>query len=104
MANNGGGIVAKLEAISRTRALTDDESRQLEAAIRKQQPKAARWHWSPFDDAKVLAVMQRRDANPRRKPFERDDDVRQLARDLKRTRWAVYRRMERLRKYKTRLP
>lgn len=93
--------VRRLEAISRRRPLSDRESRQLEKALRASEAKNTRWHWTPFEDAKVLALMEKRARRHQPKPFTRDDEIRTLAKSIGRTRWAVYRRMERLRNCST---
>lgn len=53
-------VFTYLDAISRTRALTDAESNRLEKAIRELDKKEPRrtWHWSPEEDARAVEMRE----------------------------------------------
>lgn len=114
-ANEPTGSLAVLQLLWRLeekRSLDIEEMRlkvALEAELKvsiQTSPKRLKWHWTPKEDRAILAfissrqgiVYGRRKSALVGKPFEKDDAVRKLAAQLGRSEWAVYRRMERLRK------
>jgi hypothetical protein len=70
----------------------------MERTVRRLTPRREVWRWSEKEDRLLKAVIRRRQRKGPPKPFQRNDEVRRLAAELGRTDWAVYRRMERLRK------
>lgn len=98
-------IIGLLQEIGETRLLTEREATLLRYAISRTTRRSV-WRWSHREDSEILAFMASRKGiiyGNRRgallaKPFQRDDAVRNLADTLGRTEWAVYRRIERLRK------
>ena len=66
--------------------------------MRAQAPKRARWHWTAEEDSKVMALIRKRAIDGRPAPYERNSEVKRLAKRLGRSYMAVHRRMERLRK------
>jgi hypothetical protein len=95
-------IVKLIETIGRERELTADESLMLDRTAHRLKPKRTVWRWSEAEDRAIRDLINRRPIRLRyvryAKPFERNDEVRALAKKLKRSEWAIYRRMERLRK------
>ena len=91
----------RLGEIERQRALTNDESVLLERVIRRMDRSRERdrpWSWTPAEDRKIRMFMAKRARACLPKPFQRNDEVRNLASEMGRTYWAVLRRIERLRK------
>jgi hypothetical protein len=91
----------RLGEIERQRALTPEESLILERAVRRMDRNRERdrpWTWSPAEDHKIRMFMAKRARASAPKPFRPNDEVRELAKQMGRTEWAVRRRMERLRK------
>jgi hypothetical protein len=84
--------------IASRRPLDDQESAMLARIIRGHTPKRDRWHWTHDEDAAVVELITRREAEGRPAPYQPNGDVQQLADRLGRSYWAVHRRMERLRK------
>jgi hypothetical protein len=95
-------IIQLIERIGRERDLHPDESAMLHRAVRRLKPKRAVWRWSEAEDRAIRELLSRRPIRLRyvryAKPFQRNDEVRALAEKLGRSEWAIYRRMERLRK------
>lgn len=91
-------IVALLEKLARERDLDPDESALMERTVRRLTPKREVWRWSEKEDRLLLAMIRRRARMGRPKPFQRNDEIRNLADQLGRSYFAVHRRMERLRK------
>lgn len=91
-------IIALLEKLARHRELDETESSLMERTVRRLTPKREVWRWSEKEDRLLLSIIKRRARRGRTKPFQRNDEVRRIAEQLGRTDWAVYRRMERLRK------
>ena len=91
-------IIDLLDKLQRERDLNPDESALMERTIRRLTPKREVWRWSEKEDRVLKTVLRRRSRNGPPKPFQRNDEVRLLAETFGRTEWAVYRRMERLRK------
>lgn len=73
------GVVALATELGRYRALTPDESRLLERAIERQPASTRRWTFA--DDAKLQRLRRTRLRVP------------EIAAQLGRTPWAVYRRI-----------
>jgi hypothetical protein len=74
----------KLDAISRTRPLTDAEVLRLERAVRRTAERRERWHWTRADDYRLVRHLLRG-----RKPA-------MIARMMKRSEGAIWKRMMRL--------
>lgn len=91
-------ILGLIEKLSRVRNLDPDEEALQERTVRRLTPKRDVWRWSEKEDRLLKAVIRRRARKGPPKPFQRNDEVRLLAETFGRTEWAVYRRMERLRK------
>lgn len=95
-------IIMLLERLSAERDLTSDEAQLLDLTIVRIKPPRSVWRWSEAEDRAISDLIARRPIRLRyahyAKPFERNDDVRELAAKLGRSEWAIYRRMERLRK------
>lgn len=91
-------IIRLLESLSRVRDLEPEEGALLERTVRRLTPKREVWRWSEKEDRVLKTVLRRRARKGPPKPFQRNDEVRLLAETFGRTEWAVYRRMERLRK------
>lgn len=80
------------------RALTDEESEQLERALRRLGPKRDLWRWSAKDDRRLELLIKRRGYSLRIKPFERNDEVQRIATELGRSYGSTLKRIQRLRK------
>lgn len=96
-------IVDLLGRLQRHRELSGEEGRMLEQALyrlNRARPKREVWRWTEKEDRMLKALIRRRARYGRPKPFQANDDVRKLAAKFGRTDWAVYRRIERLRKAK----
>jgi hypothetical protein len=91
-------IIELLEKISRHRDLDEDESALMERTVRRVTPRRAVWRWTQDEDKLLKAFIRRRARVGRPKPFQRNDEVRELAARMNRTYMAVHRRIERLRK------
>jgi hypothetical protein len=91
-------IVNLLGSLQRIRDLDQGETALLERTVRRLTPPREIWRWSAQEDLKLKAFIKRRSKTGRPRPFEGDDEVRQLAESMGRTYWAVHRRIERLRK------
>lgn len=91
-------IVQLLEKLARHRELQPEESSLMERTVRRLTPKREVWRWSEKEDRLLLAMIRRRARVGRPKPFQRNDEIRNLADQLGRSYFAVHRRMERLRK------
>jgi hypothetical protein len=91
-------IVQLLEKLSRHRNLEEDESALMERTVRRLTPRREVWRWTEKEDRLLKAMIRRRARVGPPKPFQRNDEVRKIAEAFGRTEWAVYRRMERLRK------
>lgn len=91
-------IIALLEKLARVRELEPEESALMERTVRRLTPRREVWRWAEKEDRLLKAVIRRRQRKGPPKPFQRNDEVRLIAAELGRTEWAVYRRMERLRK------
>ncbi len=90
-------IINLLGTIQRERDLNDDESALLERTVRRITPKREVWRWSADEDQILIDFANRRARLGRTPPFQQNDEIRQIAKDLGRTEWAIYRRIERLR-------
>ncbi len=95
-------IVDLLGTIQRHRELNEDERALFERTVRRITPKREVWRWSEREDRMLLTIIKQRPVEARYlgygRPFKRNDLIRQIAAELGRTEYAVYRRMERLRK------
>ncbi|MES2902674.1 MAG: hypothetical protein V4696_00670 [Pseudomonadota bacterium] len=91
-------IVTLLEKLNRHRELEPEERVLMDRTIRRITPKRDVWRWSEKEDRLLLAFMKRRTRAGRPKPFQPNDEVRNLAEELGRSYFAVHRRIERLRK------
>lgn len=91
-------VLTLLEKLARERPLQPDEMTLLSRTMHRLKPKREVWRWGANEDRQILDLLHRRKRLGRPKPFEKNDEIRLLAEKLKRTPWAVYRRMERLRK------
>lgn len=91
-------IVNLLGSLQRHRDLDHGETALLERTVRRLTPPREIWRWSAQEDLKLKAFIKRRAKTGRPRPFEGDDEVRELAESMGRTYWAVHRRIERLRK------
>lgn len=49
----------ELDAISRTRGLSDAEVCRLERAVRRTAPKRERWYWTRADDKRLTGYIRR---------------------------------------------
>lgn len=74
-----------LDALSRTRALTETETMRLERLVRRSCPRNETWHWSKGDDGRLRRYLGRG-----KKP-------KQIAILMGRTEGAIWKRMMRLR-------
>lgn len=91
-------IVDLLSELQRCRDLQPKESALLERTVRRLTPKREVWRWSEKEDRLLKAFIRRRARKGRPKPFQRNDEVRNLADQLGRSYFAVHRRIERIRK------
>lgn len=91
-------IVQLLEKLARERELHPEESALMERTVRRLTPKREVWRWSEKEDRLLLAIIRRWPRVKQQRPYQRNDTIRQLAVELRRTEFAIYRRMERLRK------
>lgn len=91
-------IVTLLEKLGKVRDLDETESSLMERTVRRLTPKREVWRWSEKEDRLLLALIRRRARKGRPKPFQRNDEIRNLADELGRSYFAVHRRIERLRK------
>ena len=91
-------IVTLLREIRRYRTLTAEEKDLMVRATNGLGSKAENWRWSEHEDRTLRLLNKRRARIGKPRPFQRDDTVRIIADRFGRTPWAVYRRMERLRK------
>ena len=95
-------IVRLLEKLSRHGELSEEDSVLMERTVRRLKPRREVWRWTEEEDRQIKRLIARRPIRLRyvryAKPFKRNDEVRVLAEKLGRSEWAVYRRMERLRK------
>jgi len=91
-------LLGVLQGIARRRPLDDVESAVLdELAGRLARNKRPVWRWTAAEDARLVRLIRKREREGRPKPYQRNDAVARLARDLGRSYFAVHRRMERLR-------
>lgn len=88
--------IAALDSLNRI--LTDEESALLERSLRKLGRKRDIWRWSAREERKLILLIKRRGYSLRIKPFERNDEVQRIARDMGRSYRAVLKRIERLRR------
>jgi hypothetical protein len=91
-------IIALLDSLQRERDLTPVECVLMESTVRRLTPRREVWRWSAKEDRTLVALIKRRATGGRPRPFERNDEVRDLAAQMGRTYFAVHRRIERLRK------
>lgn len=91
-------IVDLLGRLQRVRALDDIETILLERTVRRLTPPREIWRWSEREDRILKAFIKRRARIGRPKPFQPNDEVRQIAASMGRTYMATHRRIERLRK------
>lgn len=91
-------IVDLLGSLQRVRALDQGETALLERTVRRLTPPRDIWKWSAAEDRKLKMFIRKRARIGRPKPFQPNDEVRQLAAEMGRTYMAVHRRIERLRK------
>jgi hypothetical protein len=91
-------IINLLTKLARERDLDAEESVLMERTVRRQTPPREIWRWKQTEDQQIIDLIKRRKRLGQPKPFQKNDEVRLLAAKLGRTEWAVYRRMERLRK------
>lgn len=88
-----------LEDIARQRPLSPNEAEEIaRLATQMARRKRQLWRWTAEEDAKLVALIRKRERHGRPKPYTRNGEVARLARQLGRTYMAVHRRMERLRK------
>lgn len=93
-------IISLLDKIQRERDLEPEECVLMERTVRRLTPRREVWRWSEREDRLLKAFMRRRARVGGPKPFQRCDEVRNLAAALNRSYMAVHRRIERLRKAK----
>jgi hypothetical protein len=91
-------IVNLLGSLQRHRDLDNSETALLERTVRRLTPPRDIWRWSAAEDRKLKLFIRKRARIGRPKPFQPNDEVRQLAAEMGRTYMAVHRRIERLRK------
>lgn len=91
-------IIDLIDKLQRERDLNPEESALMERTVRRLTPKREVWRWKPDEDRKLKAFIKRRARIGRPKPFQPNDEVRNLAAEMNRSYMAVHRRIERLRK------
>lgn len=91
-------IISLLDKIQRERDLEPEECALLERTVRRLTPRREVWRWTEKEDRLLKTLIRRRARNGRPKPFQPNDEVRNLAAELNRSYMAVHRRIERLRK------
>ena len=91
-------IIELLGKLQRCRDLDEVETALLDRTVRRLTPKREVWRWSEKEDRLLKAFIRKRARTGRPKPFQPNDEVRQLAEQLGRTYFATHRRIERLRK------
>ena len=90
--------LARLQRTAKRRPLAAEETETIARLLRTLTPRRLTWFWRAEEDAKVLALVKRRAAKGRPRPYERNGEVKRLAKRLGRSYMAVHRRMERLRR------
>jgi hypothetical protein len=91
-------IVNLLGSLQRVRDLDNSETALLERTVRRLTPPREIWRWSEKEDRLLKSVIRRWPRLRQQKPYQPNDRIRLLARQLGRSEMAIYRRMERLRK------
>jgi hypothetical protein len=91
-------IINLLGKLQRERDLEPDESALLERTVRRMTPRREVWRWSEKEDRLLRALIRRRARLGGPKPFQKCDEVRNIAAEFNRSYMAVHRRIERLRK------
>jgi hypothetical protein len=91
-------IVNLLGSLQRIRDLDQGETALLERTVRRLTPPREIWRWSEKENRQLKAFIKRRARIGRPKPFQPNDEVRQLAAEMGRSYMAVHRQIERLRK------
>ena len=102
----GNALVARdqrirklLDSIEQLRPLNIDEAQEKDRLeYLYPRTKRLKWAWSPAELRRIDMFIARRARSGRPKPFQRDNEVRQLAAEFGRSYMAVHRMIERRRK------